>query len=204
MRKILEIPAIYNLYQELGGFNDARRTALSQYVDMPKVRRMFDIGCGPGHTVNYIPKGVQYIGFDTDQRYIDYANKHFGSRGKFFARHFDDSAAEEFGKPDLILMNGVIHHLDDAMAEKVLKSAKMALSSDGTFYALDPCLEDGQHPIARRLILGDRGEHIRTKEGYEMLIRSAFPYSDVVVRDDISRLPYTFSITRGWLAARQE
>lgn len=81
MRRILERPEVYHAYQTLGGFHDARRRALAEYVDISKVDRVFDIGCGPGHTVNYIPPDIDYVGFDTERRYIAYANRHFSNRG---------------------------------------------------------------------------------------------------------------------------
>ena len=195
---LLEAPQLYHLYQSLGGFLSARRKSLQQYVELSGVKRIFDIGCGPGHTVQYLPEGIDYIGFDTDRRYIEFATAKFGNRGKFLARHFDSTAANEFGRPDLIMMNGVLHHLDDQTAIEVLTNCSAALSSGGMFYALDPCLVPGQNPIARRLILGDRGKFVRTKEGYEALVRDAFARSEVIIRDDLAFAPYTFSITRGW------
>lgn len=198
MRQILENPSVYHAYQTLGGFHSGRRKALHQYIDFTNVKRLYDIGCGPGHTIDHVPSHIEYIGFDTDDRYIEFANKRFGRRGKFFAQHFDSHTAERFGHPDLIIMNGVLHHMDDATATTVLRDALSVLTPDGVFYALDPCLVAGQNAIARRLIDGDRGQFVRDKPGYEALIQSVFPRSEVLVRHDLSWVPYTVSITRGW------
>lgn len=197
MRQILTHPEVYQAYQRAGGFFGARLKALRDYVDFSRVKRVFDIGCGPGHIVQYIPAGIDYIGFDTAIRYIDYANQKWRGRGRFVARDFDRSAVAAFGKPDLILMNGVLHHMDDATAIQVVADAAQALGRDGVYFALDGCYRDGQNPISRYLLDKDRGEYVREAEGYEAIVRTAFPNTEVFVRDDLSWAPYTFAITKG-------
>ena len=197
MRQVLTHPEIYQAYQRLGGFFGARLTAFRDYVDFSGVERVFDIGCGPGHIVQYIPKGIDYIGFDTATRYIDYANSRWRGRGQFVTRQFDRSAVETFGKPDLILMNGVLHHMDDATAADVVETAAAALGHKGIYFALDGCYRDGQNPVSRYLLDHDRGEYVRTADGYRAIVEKAFPKTDVFVRDDLSWVPYTFAITKG-------
>jgi len=197
MRQILTHPEVYQAYQVAGGFFGARLKAFRDYVDFSRVKRVFDIGCGPGHIVQYIPQGIDYIGFDTAERYIDYANVKWRGRGRFMSRPFDRSAVEAFGKPDLILMNGVLHHMDDETAVAVVKDAAEALGEEGVFFALDGCFRDGQSPIARYLLEKDRGEYVREAGGYDAIVRQAFPKTEVFVRDDLSWAPYTFAITRG-------
>ena len=197
MRQILTHPEVYQTYQRAGGFFGARLKAFRDYVDFSRVRRVFDIGCGPGHIVQYIPDGIDYVGFDTATRYIDYANTRWRGRGRFVSRPFDRTAADEFGKPDLILMNGVLHHMDDATAAAVLADAAAALGDDGVYFALDGCYRDGQSPISRYLLDKDRGEHVRQAAEYQALVAGAFRKADVFVRDDLSWVPYTFAITKG-------
>jgi SAM-dependent methyltransferase len=197
MKKYLAIPQAYQAYQRLGGFFGARLKAFDDYVDFGPIKKVFDIGCGPGHIVKYVPPHVEYIGFDVEDRYIDFANRKFGSKGKFVSRIFDRSAVEDFGKPDLILMNGVLHHMDDETAIKVIDAAADALTETGVFFALDGCFQDGQNPISKHLLANDRGQYVRNAEGYEKLVKSRFPHTAIAVRSDISWVPYTFAITRG-------
>lgn len=197
MRQILTHPEVYQLYQVAGGFFGARLKAFRDYIDFTGVQRVFDIGCGPGHIVQYVPSNVEYIGFDTAERYIEYANQKWQSRGRFVTRPFDRTAAEEFGTPDLILMNGVLHHMDDATAANVVDDAASILSDKGVFFALDGCFKPGQHPVSRYLLEKDRGEYVREAEGYAAIVKRAFPKTNVHVRDDMSWVPYTFAITVG-------
>jgi SAM-dependent methyltransferase len=196
MRKFLSVPDLYHAYQKLGGFYDARRVALSEYIDFSGVKRVFDIGCGPGHTVQYLPAHLDYTGFDTDARYIDYANRRFGDRGKFVVRLFDESAAKDFGPPDLIMMNGVLHHMTDAQVRDVAAAAAAVLPKHGVFFCAEPCFEDNQNPISRFLQNNDRGEYIRTAPAYEKLVATAFSTVKISVRNDLSWVPYTFAFIR--------
>jgi SAM-dependent methyltransferase len=194
LTNFLEVAQLYHLFQRMGGFFGARVKAFRDYLDFNGVRRVFDIGCGPGHIVEHIPRGIEYVGFDTDAGYIDFASRRFGTRGRFVAAEFGADAAHRFGQPDLILMNGVLHHMDDAAARAVLAHAASALPPEGVFFSLDGCFENGQSPVARFLLEHDRGRFVRTAPQYEGLVASAFPRPQVHVRSDLSWAPYTFAI----------
>jgi len=194
MRHLLEAAELYQAFQKAGGFFGARVKAFADYLDFGGVRRVFDIGCGPGHIVEYIPEGIEYVGFDTDSGYIEFANRRFGARGRFVAREFDGTATGEFGRPDVVLMNGVLHHMDDACARQALANAAAALRSDGVLFTLDGCFQEGQNPISRYLLEHDRGKFVRTAPAYRALVETAFPEPQVHVREDLSWVPYTFAI----------
>lgn len=194
LRHLLERAELYQTSQKLGGFFGARLKAFRDYVDFTHVRRVFDIGCGPGHIALHIPSNIEYVGFDTNRAYIAYANRQFGKRGRFVARTFDRFAGDEFGSPDLILMNGVLHHMDDETARGVVASAASVLPGHGVFFSLDGCFEPNQNPVSRFLLTHDRGEFVRSAVAYRDLVATAFPAPDVFVRDDLSWVPYTFAI----------
>lgn len=196
MKHILEYSDSYHAFQTMGGFFGARLKAFRDYIDFDGVQRIFDIGCGPGHIINYIPKGIDYIGFDIDRRYIESANRRFGDQGRFVARIFDRSAADDYGQPDLILMNGVLHHLDDISSLAIVESAAAILPEHGAFFALDGCYRVGQSLISYYLLKSDRGKFVRTAAEYYDLVATAFPYTEIFVRDDLSWVPYIFAITR--------
>jgi SAM-dependent methyltransferase len=194
MKQILRHPAIYQLYQEMGGFFGARIIAIRDYLELKPNARVIDIGCGPGHIVRHLPVGIDYIGFDIDQPSIDYARAKFGHRGRFESRFFDADAAETFGPADIVMMNGVIHHIGDNDLATTLGCIRKALKPDGILFTLDGCYAPGQGRLEQWLLDNDRGEHVREAGGYRRLLEAHFPHVEMHVRSGLSRLPYTFAI----------
>lgn len=192
---VLQHPAIYQAFQVLGGFYQARLKALGMYLPMQAGQTVIDIGCGPGFIVDDLPKGLDYRGFDTNERYIAYAKRQFGNRGQFFCREFNSSAAQEVGPVDCVMMNGVLHHLGDADVRANLRSIREALRPGGRLFTLDGCFVDGQSPVANYLLRNDRGQYVRNREGYESLLREQFGLVETHIEDSLSRLPYTFIVT---------
>src|SRR5262249_26106496 len=155
-------------------------------LDLEPGNCVIDIGCGPGHIVDRLHTGIHYLGFDTNKRYIEYAQQHFGHKGAFYCRAFDDECAQAYGPADVVMMNGVIHHLDEAVARETMQSVAKVLKPGGTFLAVDPCFREGQSWIAQQLLLNDRGQYIRSEWGYRDLYRRFFEDVTVTIREDLS------------------
>jgi SAM-dependent methyltransferase len=169
MKALLSHPALYQAYQNAGGFFGARVKAIADYLTLRPGMRVIDIGCGPGHILRHLPEDIEYTGFDIDEAYIAYARRSFGHLGTFHCRHFDAAAAREFAGADVVMMNGVL-------------------------FTLDGCYREGQSRIAKWLLDNDRGEFVRDRDGYDQVLRRAFGKVNLAIRDDYSRVPYTFII----------
>ena len=194
MKALLGHPALYQAYQNAGGFFGARVKAISDYLALRPGMRVIDIGCGPGYILRHLPEGVDYAGFDIDESYIDHARRAFGHLGQFHCRYFDAAAARELGGADVVMMNGVLHHIDDGELQATLSNVRDALTPDGVLFTLDGCYRNGQSRIARWLLDHDRGEFVRDEDGYDRVLRGAFAKVDLAIREDYSRVPYTFII----------
>lgn len=194
MKAVLNSPTIYQAYQKLGGFFDARVKAIAEYLAIRPGHRVIDIGCGPGHILRHLPKGIDYIGFDIDQAYIAHANKAFGARGRFYCRYFDAEAAKEFAGADVVMMNGVLHHVADEELKGILTDVRDVLSDGGSLFTLDGCYREGQSRFAKWMLDNDRGQFVRDRKGYETVLRSVFSQVDLTVRDDYTLIPYTWII----------
>lgn len=194
MKAMLKSPALYQAYQRAGGFFGARVKAIADYLTIRPGQRVIDIGCGPGHILPHLPHGIDYIGFDIDQSYIDYAQSTFGERGKFLCRFFDDEAAKELFPADVVMMNGVLHHISDADLSVTLTSVRNVLKDNGVLFTLDGCYTEKQSRIAKWLLDNDRGEFVRDKQGYAGVLGATFEQVDLAIRDDYSWVPYTFAI----------
>lgn len=194
MRFSLESPRVYQLYQEAGGFFSARVKAILEYIEIGPHARVIDIGCGPGYIVKYLPCGVDYIGFDIDEPSIAFARAHFGAIGRFEGRPFDAQAAKTLAPADIVMMNGVMHHISDSELTEILVHARSALKDDGVLFTLDGCYTMRQSWIAKWLLDNDRGLHVRDEAGYRKVLEGVFNRVDLHIRDDLSRIPYTFAI----------
>jgi SAM-dependent methyltransferase len=133
--------------------------------------------------LDYLPQ-VQYHGFDISPRYIVYARRKYGKVGRFYCQRFDAAATKELEPFDLVLMAGLLHHLNDQELLNLLALSKQALKSAGSLVTLDPYYETSQSPIARFLLNRDRGDFIRERSAYVRLASSHdffyVPYTKLV------------------------
>jgi hypothetical protein len=74
-------------------------------------------------------------------------------------------------------------------------SAK-ALAPGGRVISVDPTLHPGQNRISRWMSENDRGEHVRTPEGFVALAREAFEEIDGEVVDEATRIPSSHWLMR--------
>ncbi|MDH4079749.1 MAG: class I SAM-dependent methyltransferase [Nitrospira sp.] len=192
LRAILSHPLIYSAFQRLMGAHQARTRFVSEFIRPNAGCRVLDIGCGPADIVAYLPD-VDYWGFDVSSAYIQRAKARFGERGRFYCQELTETDIEKWPPFDIALGLGVLHHLDDESVLHMLRLASKALTSGGRLLTIDPCLEDGQNPIARFLAKNDRGQHVRIRTEYANLAGAVFRSPRVIVRHQ-RWIPYTHCI----------
>ena len=198
MKNILSSPFLYHSFQVLGGFYNARVIVLNEILSKNEnIKNVIDIGCGPGHISTIFKKKINYIGYDTSKKYIDYANKKFSLFGKFYCEEFNDELVKKINGADLIMLNGLLHHLDDEYAKLLLKTASHALNKGGLILTLDGVYHENQSKFTRYLLDNDRGKYVRTEDKYRSLMKGSFSDLRCEIRDDLSRLPYSFIIMYG-------
>lgn len=102
------------------------------------------------------------------------------------------------GTFDLIVLEGVLHHIDDSVAVEALTFARDRLAPGGRVVTLDVVLVERQHPIARALAKLDRGRNVRTLEGYRDLVGAVFGIDRTEVRHLTGRLrvPYDHALVQ--------
>lgn len=194
MKAVLNSPVLYQAFQQAGGFFGARVKAIADYLTIRPGQRIIDIGCGPGYIVRHLPEGIDYIGFDIDPSYIAHANQTFGDRGKFFCRYFDADAAQQFAGADVVMMNGVLHHIPDEELKVTLRNVRNVLKDGGLLFSLDGCYRKGQSRFCKWMLDNDRGHFVRDEKGYEAVLGTAFEAINLAIREDYSRVPYTFVV----------
>ncbi len=193
---ILSFPAGYRFFQRMVGAESFRKTYLVEHVKPCPGDKILDIGCGPGDILNHLPN-VRYTGLDISPEYIAAAKQRYGSRGRFFCGDVGLAAIEgEHSSFDLVLSVGVIHHLDDAQADKLFALARRVLSPTGRLVTYDGCYVPQQSRIARWMLSKDRGKFVRTREEYLRLAAPHFSTVEPQLRHDLLRIPYTHLILR--------
>lgn len=195
MTSLLSHPFFYLLFQGIIGAKRARRKSVRLYAPAKPGQRILDIGCGTGYVVEYFPN-TEYIGFDTDQAYINYAKNRYGNVGTFYCQEFNDVAADKNGVFDLVIMNGLLHHLDDNSVKLLLERVKKVLKPDAYVVTLDGCYIDNQSSIAKRLLDGDRGKFVREKGQYESLASDVFNSVASYIHNDWLFIPYTMIVMK--------
>ena len=187
---VLSHPRAYLVGQFLVGGINARKIVIRDYVKPRSGLRVLDIGCGPAYTVAYFPR-PEYYGFDVSSRYIAFANRRHQSYGRFFAQVFDEAALAWVPRVDVVLMLGLLHHLDDQSTCGLLDLARRAMTHDGRLFTVDGCFAPGQSRVARYLLERDRGKFVRDQEGYIRLATEIFQHVSAAVRTDLFHVPYS-------------
>jgi SAM-dependent methyltransferase len=77
-------------------------------------------------------------------------------------------------KFDIVMCVGTLHHLRDDLVRKLSLETLQVLKESGFFIALEPCWTSTQSWINRTIMSYDRGEDIRSIDGYTKLLLQSF------------------------------
>ena len=194
IRKILSLPSVYNTLISSLGSKKLLDIYVPQYLKPIEGDRILDIGCGTSEIIDSLPPYSEYHGYDLSPEYISAAEKKYAGRGTWHCSSVMEMESDNFGTFDIVMANGLFHHLDDSEADQLAAIASLSLKPGGRFCSLDNCYVYAQNPIARFLISRDRGQNVREPEGYEALISPHFDSVELFIRHDLLRVPYTHAI----------
>lgn len=192
--RLTQIPAFYESFQNLLGATASRRRLVQEYILAKEGEQVLDLGCGPATILEAMPD-VSYLGIDLNAAQIEQARRDYGDRGQFHCGDFNSLKEEIASTFDLVLVIGLLHHIDDGRVRELASLAASFLKPSGRLLAVDPVYTDDQTWIARRLAAADSGRCVRTADGYRDLVASAFKDCVTHVRHDLLRIPYSHCIT---------
>ncbi len=193
LRAILSRAAGYRLFGKLVGAHRLRVEQVQRYVRPRAGDKILDCGCGPADVLEYLPD-VDYVGVDISEDYIKSARRRFGNRATFRVGSVGCETMNEEGYYDLVIANGLLHHLDDHQAGEFLRVARRCLKPSGRLVTIDGCYTDGQSRGALFFLNRDRGAHVRSLGAWLRLVRPVFPAVKAHLRHDLLRIPYTHLI----------
>lgn len=160
-------------------FAESKLRPLLSRIDLARVRRVLDVGCGPGTNTRHFAN-VDYTGLDINEGYIADARRRHGR--DFRVADVTRLAPGTIAPADLVLVNSLLHHLDDDETHRVLSSLGPLVAHDGVVHILDLVLPEG-FSIPRAMAKLDRGRFARNTDEWRRIFRLHFveelfePYS---------------------------
>ncbi len=191
VRSVLAFPASYRFAIGVFGNQRNRQWFVDEVVRPSERDKLVDIGCGPAEIFRRLP-GVEYIGCDINESYLAAARKEFGDRAVFLAGRCEDWQRDvRTHDADVVLANGVLHHVDDDELMRILEFARAVLKPEGRFIFYEPCYLLWQSRLSAFFMSHDRGQHIRSERAWKDLVGRLFARMTTNVVTNVNRLGYT-------------
>ena len=130
---------------------------------------VLDVGCGLGKDSIYFINSKKYIGIDISQFYINSAKKNYSKYGEFYCLPIEKIEQLPIKNIDIIILNGVFHHLSDSVIYEFLTKIKGKMSEEGIICSIDPFLADSK-TLTNLVVSLDRGKFVRSAKGLIKII----------------------------------
>jgi SAM-dependent methyltransferase len=166
--RLLEQPRVYLAWQR--PFVSSKLAPIWRHTSRSSITRVLDVGCGPGTNAAEF-EGLDYLGVDLNPAYIEHARRNHA--GRFEVADMRSDAIPGGGTYDFVLVNSLLHHLDDESTRSLLARLRAYVSGDGYLHVIDLELPE-RRGIARTLTLNDRGDHPRSVPAWRTLLTEHF------------------------------
>lgn len=190
-RSFFEFPQIYNAFQNFIGGNRERIRQYEENLILNPSDRILDVGCGTGKLAGWIPDGVEYIGYDMNESYIEQANRDFGDKGRFFCEKVGETETRWNEYFDIVFAHGLLHHLNDEESSSLMRCAKAYLKEGGYFVTVDSVYHKDQSSLDRWVVSKDRGQNIRLDNEYLDLAKKHFSKVEGKIEQGKLRIPFS-------------
>jgi SAM-dependent methyltransferase len=172
LERLLSHPRVYRAWQAPFAF----KKIAPVLANLPDLRSLsvLDVGCGPGTNRGHLI-ARSYVGVDLNPQYIDWAHKRYD--GTFIAGDAASALPDDLTF-DVVLLNSLLHHLDDAAAHDVLVEAARRVGPRGRVHILD-LIEPDDLSVARLLARLDRGHFARSFANWRRLFDKVFEQQSV-------------------------
>lgn len=186
-------PLVYRIIQYIMSGTSFRNSIIKKNIKKSNLK-ILDIGCGPAQILEQIPR-CDYYGYDIDQRSIQYAKKKYRKKNyHFYCKKFNKTEIKKLPKFDFVIFFGILHHLSNKEADKMLTLCKRIMKKNSKLLTEDPILLEKQNIIAKFLIEKDRGINVRQKKEYINLLKKHFKKIKNKVTHQFF-IPYTWFTT---------
>ncbi len=194
-KRALSFSWAYAFFQNLVGARRGRAWIAENLWRVQPGQKVVDMGCGPGTILSVLPKDISYVGFDISDTYIETAQQKYESRKnilfiKSSVRNLLEQHNQRLEGADIILCNGLLHHLDDAESWEMLRLAKKIMKNDGRLVCVEPAFLIHQSKLSKWIMQKDRGCYIRTESQWKTLIGEVFDVFSTSISVSLIRIPY--------------
>jgi len=195
LKKLLTHTRLYDFFQNhvLGG-KKARTWLAKNFWRLRGGETVIDLGCGSGTVLEYLPEDIDYLGVDISENYVRAARQRFSERGRFFLGSVGDFLNQDDqrkGTADVVLCNGLLHHLPDDEAIEVLELSKRIMKPDGRLVCLEATYLAHQTRISKWIVSTDRGRCVRSEQEWKDLLGRVFNCYSTWILTGLIRIPYT-------------
>ena len=164
---VLSNPRAWHFLRKLPEFDYRRTKRRIQHILGDVGGAVLDVGCGTGE---YAPlfSVDRYVGLDLSVPFVRYAS----TRLRGFTFLVGDGEHLPFSDDQFqrVLVNGVIHHVDDASADQFLREVSRVVQPSGAVLIIEDVPSSAINLPGRLMHAMDQGDHIRTAEAYRELI----------------------------------
>ena len=165
---IMRNTTAYRLWQ--APFAHAKLAPILLHNDMADGSRVLDVGCGPGTNCTTF-QNCEYMGIDINPEYIEYAKKKFDRR--FVVQDVCKFDTADYGRFDFVLLNSLLHHLDDTETHRILSQLANVMAREGSVHIIELVLPS-ERGIPRWLAMNDRGDFARSLESWQKIFEQHF------------------------------
>ena len=143
---------------------------LATLIEKSKFSAIHDIGGSDGDLLNYINLGKKkYFCYDIDKHNILKGKKKFKNKDNIkFLNKSINSIKIKNNKKNLILLLGVIHHLDDDSVKEFISK----LSKNVSIIAIDGFYHEDQNFFSKILLKLDKGNYVRNFLDYKTILKN--------------------------------
>jgi SAM-dependent methyltransferase len=165
---IMKWPLVYTMW--MSPFASQKFEPIIAHNDMRNVRRVLDVGCGPGTDARQFA-AMEYLGIDQNDRYVSHARRRYGRRFEVVdVTRLEVSIDQRY---DFILINSLLHHIDTESTRRLLAHLPNLLSEGGHVHVIELVLPP-RLSLPRLLARADRGEFPRPISGWRELFCESF------------------------------
>lgn len=166
--RLLEQPWFYRAWQ--APFAEQKFAPILLHNKLLEVRRVLDIGCGPGTNSKHFENN-DYLGIDINDDYIEDARQRY--QRPFVACDFRSFRLTQNPRFDFVLVNSFLHHLNLEDVYNILIHVRKVLAEDGHVHILE-LIMPAEPSVSRFLARCDRGKFARSRYEWERIFSGIF------------------------------